>query len=95
MSEREMDLDLERVVNSRSEKIDTADQWVQNFHTERYNNRRTRVAAKAIYSFFGAAGFFGLWAIDLLIGWVALPLFVFFACICSGSIGRLIEMNRK
>ena len=94
MSEREMDLDLERVVNSHSEKVGTADQWVQNFHTERYN-RRTRVAAKAIYSFFGATGFFCLWAIDLLIGWVALPLFVFFACICSCSIGRLIEINRR
>lgn len=90
MSEREMDMDLERVVNSRSADSQSADLWVESF-----KNRRTRVLSKAIYTFLGAAGFFGLWATDLLIGWVALPAFVFFACVCSGSVGRLLEMNRR
>lgn len=95
MSEREMDMDLERVVNSRNSDIQTADEWAENFHTERINSRRSHALSTAIYSFFGAAGFFGLWATELLTGWVALPVFVFFACICSGSVGRLIEMNRR
>lgn len=95
MSEREMDMDLERVVNSHSADGQTADQLVDNFQAENINNRRTRTLSTAIYSFFGAAGFFGLWATDLLIGWVALPVFVFFACICSGNVGRLIEMKRR
>lgn len=96
MSEREMDIELERVVNApRSTQPETTESWAESFHVERYNNRRTRFGAKAIYSFFGAAAFLGLYFADLLIGWISIPAFVLFACTFSGSVGHLREMNRR
>lgn len=96
MSEREMDIELERVVNApRNTQPETTESWVESFHIERYNNRRTRLAAKAIYSFFGAAAFLGLYFTDLLVGWISIPAFVLFACVLSGSVGHLREMNRR
>ena len=96
MSEREMDIELERVVNAhRSTQPETTESWAKNFHIERYNNRRTRIAAKAIYSFLGAVAFLGLYFTDLLVGWISIPVFVLLACVLSGSVGQLREMNRR
>ena len=95
MSEREMDMDLERVVNApKNTQAETTDSWAE-IHIERYNNRRTRLAAKAIYSFLGAAASLGLYFTDLLVGEISIPAFVLFACVLSGSVGRLREMNRR
>ena len=58
MSEREIDKELERVVNTpRKEETETCDAWAQNFHMEQRNNHRTRVASKATYSLLGSVGF--------------------------------------
>ena len=79
MSEREIDKELERVVNSHSTDGQTADQWVENFHAERIN-RRTRTLSNVIYSFLGAAGFF--WALgNRTIDWMGSVTCVCFLCL--------------
>lgn len=96
MDEREMDIELERVVNApRNTENETSEERAQNFHTEQYNNRRTQIAARGIYSFLGAAACLGLYFSNLLIGWVSIPAFVVFACITASSIGRLSEMSKR
>ena len=96
MSEREMDIELERVVNApRNIQPETTESCAESVHFERYNNRRTNFGEKAIYSFFGAAVFLGLYFTELLVGWISIPAFVLFACTFSGSVGHLREMNRR
>lgn len=96
MSEREMDMELERVVNApRNTQPETTESWAESFHMERHNNHRTRLAARAIYSFLGAAAFLGLYFTELLVGWLSIPVFVAFACVLSGAVGHLREMNRR
>lgn len=89
MSEREMDMDVERVVNSH-----TAGDTL-NIFEQRHKDRRRQFVSKFCGCFVGAAVCLSLYFTDLLVGWVSIPAFVFFACIGSACVGRLLEMNRR
>jgi hypothetical protein len=89
MSEREMDMDVERVVNSHSagDTLSVYDQM--------HKNRKNQIASRFICCFLCAAAFLLLYFTDLLVGWVSIPAFILFACICSGCVGMALEMSRK
>lgn len=89
MSEREMDMDVERVVNSHIAGDTLA------IYEQRYKDRRNQIASRFVGCFVGAAACLTLYFTNLLVGWVSIPAFTVFACICSGCIGRFLEMNRR
>lgn len=89
MSEREMDMDVERVVNSHSAG-DTL-----NIFEQRHKDRRRQFVSKFCGCFVGAAVCLSLYFTDLLVGWVSIPAFVFFVGTCSFCAGRFFEMNRR
>ena len=89
MSEREMDMDVERVVNSHVSG-DTVSVFAQ-----RHKDRRRHLASRFFGCFIGAAACLTLYFTNLLVGWVSIPAFVFFVCTCSFCAGRLFEMNRR
>jgi hypothetical protein len=89
MSEREMDRDLERVVNSH-----TAGDTVCVF-AQRHKDRRRNIVSRFCGCLIGAAACLTLYFTGLLVGWVSIPAFTFFICICSFCVGRFVEMNRR
>ena len=88
MNEREMDMDIERVVNAHCSG-DTVNVYVQH-----HKNRRKQIASRFFSCFAGAAVCLALYFTGLLVGWVSIPAFTVFACICSGCVGRFAEMHR-
>lgn len=89
MSEREMDMDVERVVNSHN----TGD--TESLYDQMYKNRRNQIVYRLIWCFLFAAAFLVLHFTQLLVEWVSIPAFILFSCICSGCVGQLLEMKRR
>ena len=89
MSEREMDMDVERVVNSHN----TGD--TVSLYDQMHKNRRNQIVSRFIWCFLCAAAFLVLHFTQLLVEWVSIPAFILFACICSGCVGQLLEMKRR